>query len=748
MNRKRSDSLRRQLLSIGQSAGRHAEAGGVRFVALLVATLVVTLGLSSLMVVHAAYAGKESRRTARTPVSQDRQSGRKNSTLWLVGSDVLEGERRFSVVSIAPRNGEAPLPPGVKHWPGPGEVLLSPALQKAGAGEGIDQRYGKLVDTIGQEGLEDPGEWLAYVRPRSGLNPEQPVETVVGFGPAAGPISRGLEPGSGKYDDKPEWLFLSLGIGTLLLPAAALVAVAARAGAHARDRRTALVAVLGGRRADRAVIAVGEAWRPVVLGAVAAVPLVAVALLTDLRVPYADYIVSSDDMRQQGWRWALTPVVAIAAVLAAVVLTDQVPRRRGDGRATGADRHRWLPRVATLCPFMILLAVRGPALAGSGAAPRMITSWIGIAGTVLTLPAAVAVGVAMLGRRLERGARARGRAGVLIASRRAGAYPGSTVRLVTGISVALIVFMQAVAWQALFGAQSAELEAALGRIDKSMVEVGPKGAATVDEMASFLQRLPDSETVLLTNSGEGAGRSMGLQGSCPALKALHLRCPEVSSRLDRMPEDSRLQELIRWNSRGGAHLEVSLTDRTTLAKRAVAGGEDAVLAVVAHEGTNLSVPALKQLSYQVFPRGAQVRAPGEEWLTATIPNRDQGRWIALLGLVGIGVLTMAAGLSAMAEFLRHGRSLAPLSVLTGGFAVYRSSAGWSVMVPLALSGVGGGVVAAWLARPVSRPGGSYYISLDLWVTTVMVVVGVALAMWLWSAAVAVRQARGWRPRGD
>ncbi|MFF8451787.1 hypothetical protein ACF06Q_29435 [Streptomyces leeuwenhoekii] len=108
----------------------------------------------------------------------------------------------------------------------------------------------------------------------------------------------------------------------------------------------------------------------------------------------------------------------------------------------------------------------------------------------------------------------------------------------------------------------------------------------------------------------------------------------------------------------------------------------------------------------MFPRGARVGAPGEDQMIAGIPNRDQGRWSTLLGVLGIAVLTVTAGLSGMAEFLRHGRALAPLSVLTGGLRVFRTSAAWSVLAPLALAGIAGSVIAAGLAAPVTADGTS------------------------------------------
>ncbi|MEV8018748.1 ABC transporter permease [Streptomyces sp. NPDC086554] len=750
--------LPRRLLGIGSAAGRRAEAGGIRFTALLVATLVVAIGLGSLAAVHAAYEGKQVKREARTPVTPGRPAvgtPAEKSTLWLWGSDSLQGERRFSVVYLSPRTKDAPLPPGVVRWPGPGEAVLSPGLRKAGAAEGIDRRYGRLAGTIGQEGLEEPSEWLAYVRPPKDLAPKVPVETVVGFGPdASGRPAPGLEPGSSRDDDKSEWMFQALVIGMLLIPGIALLLVAARAGAQARDRRTALVAALGGRRTDRALIAVGEAYRPVLLGAIASGGLIAAAMLHDWRVPHTGFQLSSAYLRQYGPVTAVAPVAAAAVVLAVVILAGQLPGKSDKGtRPLGDRRSRWLPRLAPLCPLMILLAVRGPDLASPDSALRVLLSWIGIAGTVLTLPAAVATGTAALGRLLTRWARARGRAGTLVAGRRTSVHPGATARLVTGVTVALIVLMQAVAWQGLFGAQSDQAQATLDRIGRSALTVGTHGEVSATAMDSFVQRLPEgTRAVLLASSRDSVNGPVTLHGDCPALISLHVACPAAGhTRLDRLVEDPRLQELIKWTPHGvgATRLKVARIDsRTRFAARAAAGGENgSSLAVVRPDGDSLSVPALKQLSYEIFPRGAAVRAPGEGELTAGIPNRDQGRWSALFGVTGIGVLTLTAGLSGMAEFLRHGRALAPLSVLTGGYRVFRTSAAWSVLAPLALAGLAGTVVAAMLAAPVSSDGESY-ISGGLLIASAAVVVAVSLVMWLWSSSVAGTQARQWRPRGD
>ncbi|WP_327179015.1 ABC transporter permease [Streptomyces sp. NBC_01335] len=743
-----SRGLARRLLTVGRVAGRRSEAGGARFVALLLATVVLVLGLGTLVAVHAVYTGQEERRVARTPVVERASQRTESSTVWLVGSDTLDGERRFSVVYLAPHRGDAPLPPGVDHWPAPGQAVLSPALREAGANEDIDHRYGELAGTIGSVGLDESSEWLAYVRPRDGLGARPPSALVSGFGPTAGQVATGLEPGSGRYDNKPEWMFEAVVAGMVVLPGLALLVVGVRIGAHARDRRTALVAALGGKRRDRALVAVGEAQLPALIGAALGAAVVATAMLRDLRIPHTGYALFSAYLREHGWGIALVPVVAFLVVLAAVVIADLAPRRGGGGtRPRSAARNTWMSRLAALCPVMMLVAIRGPDFAGPGSAWHMILGWAGTAGTMLTLPAAVATVTMATGRVLTRQGQTHGLAGTLVAGRRTSTHPGATARLVTGITVALIVLMQAIAWQDLFASQSTDARYTLNRIGRSAVSVGTRGTVTTADMTTFLRRLPDTEAVLLTPPTNNHNGPITLYGDCTALTALRLPCPPHGARADGVPEDPRLRELVRWTPHGALILDIRRTTRDTLARLAAASSENATFAVLRPDGNDLSVPALKKLSYEVFPRGARIGAPGEDQLTAGMPNQDQGRWSVLFGVFGIAVLAVTAGLSGVAEFLRHGRALAPLSVLTGGLRVFRTSAAWAVLAPLALAGLAGTAVAAALAAPINANGVSYITRELLWsVAGVVLVIGIL--MWMWAVTVSTRLGQAWRPRGD
>ncbi|MER8001134.1 ABC transporter permease [Streptomyces sp. NPDC095613] len=734
----------RHLLRTGLGAGRRGEAGRIRFVALLCATVVLTLTVASAAAVHAVYDGKERRAAAREPVSSE-DTGTPATALWQVSSDWLADRRQFDLVHLAPLSDDAPLPPGVADWPGPGEVLLSPALRAAGRGEGIEKRYGRTAGTIGAEGLADPAERLAYLvhRPED-LDTSYAVE-ISGYGPGDG--LRG--PGMGPYprEDKPEWMFQALLGGMLLLPGLALLWVAARTGAHARDRRTALVTALGGRRTDRALFAVGEAWRPVAVGGALGTLAVVTAMTVDIRLPVTDYVVPSVDLRRWAWLMLSAPWLTVCGVLTTAVLTDRAPARRRQRSVRPAGRRGSLAHWAALCPVAVFVAVRGAEFFPAESPGRALTNWTGTAVALLTLPSALAVTTAALGRVLADAGRARGRPGLLVAGRRLSAHAGETARMVCGVAIALCLLFQAVAWQQVFGEQAHAARQTLARIGTSVVTVGPKGegdgGAVGSAQTRFVDGLPDGvEALAFTVRPSG---TVVFQGGCPALRAMRLPCPARAARLGSPPADPRVRALLAWRGIPSATVHAERAPRAP--RYAVDAENGGSLILVSAEGEDLSVPSLKRLAYRTFPRGARIDAPGADQLVGGAANRDQGRWSALLGLAAVIVLALTAALACMAAHLRAGRALAPLTVLAGRDTVFLTIAAWSVAVPLTVSGVAGTVVGVWLTQPVTRPFG-YSFPDSVMTAPLAVVAFTASATWLWAATTAVRLARAWRPGGE
>ncbi|MFE4367115.1 hypothetical protein ACFRMN_02470 [Streptomyces sp. NPDC056835] len=210
-----------------------------------------------------------------------------------MAGDSVPGRGPYQVVFLTRLSADAPLPPGLRSWPRPGEAVLSPALRDHSAAKDIATRYGHTVGTIAAEGLQSPDELFAYVVPLIPATGDN-VRPITGYGPSKGPAFYTV--GQLEYA-QPEWTFLVMIGLLLLLPAVVLLTVAARTGSYARDRRTALVAVLGATPRDRAVIVLGEALRTVAAGALLALSAVAVASIVDVRLPWTGHVVVASDLR-------------------------------------------------------------------------------------------------------------------------------------------------------------------------------------------------------------------------------------------------------------------------------------------------------------------------------------------------------------------------------------------------------------------------------------------------------------------
>lgn len=728
-----------RLLRVGRAAGRAAEAGRIRRVALFAATFLLALGLAALAVVHATYEGARERDQDRAPVLVAEEDADSAAVLWKGSFDSLRGGSQFQVAYLTPQRDDAPLPPGLDRWPQAGEAVLSPALLEAGRQEGIAERYGRLAGTIEQEGLAHANEYLAYVRPHHDLTDDQNPWPLAGFGPEAGPVTT-----SGLDDDKPEWMFQVTVLGLFVLPTMVLLGVAARAGADQRDRRTALITALGGRRRDRLLITLGETWRPAALGGTLAWLPVVGALATDCRLPWIGYTVQAADVRQWFWLALLAPLAAMAAACAVALLAQRLTKHGGRQGGVRPRLRRRPTRWAVLCPIMIFVAVRVPEFFEPATPPYILTNWFGVAGTLLTLPAAVAAIAAGTGRLLARVGRARGQAGTLIAGRRLATHPGPLARMTAGLVIAVCLLLQVFAWQGVFGSQAAAAQHTLDRMGESGLVVPlPEDvdAAHVRRLASELP--PGAESVLLTRSLQD---DTLVQGTCGALRTLALPCTDAPTPLADPPTEPLTRELARWYAADGTSLVVAARDdpSTALAER---GADSMELFVFSRDGSDLSMPTLKTLVHRVFPIGVEVQTLGGQWLVGGETNREHGQWILFFGVLGIGILAIATGTGALAEFLRNGRALAPLSVLTGNRRTFVTIAAWTVLAPMILAGLAGAVVGTWIATP-TLVAGYLTIPAALLATCLALICTSSTALWIWGSKVSVHHATTWRPRGD
>ncbi|MFE7773952.1 FtsX-like permease family protein [Streptomyces sp. NPDC057445] len=273
----------------------------------------VGLGVALLLFTTAipgAIGARTDRADTRNTYTVTEQAG--DDTLLIAQNDSTFHERNVVSRLVRPQGDEAPLPPGLSRFPGPGEMMVSPALAAL-----LDSSEGKLLEprlpyknvgTIGEEGLIGPHE-LAYYAGSSTIEAgEDFVQQIDGFGD-----TQPKEP----WDPVLVLLVLIIFV-VLLLPVAVFIAAAVRFGGERRDRRLAALRLIGADGATTRRIAAGEALGGAVLGLfVGLVLFFAGRQLTD-QVGILETGIYPSDLNPS---LMLTLLVAVAVPIASVAVT-------------------------------------------------------------------------------------------------------------------------------------------------------------------------------------------------------------------------------------------------------------------------------------------------------------------------------------------------------------------------------------------------------------------------------------------
>lgn len=338
---------------------------------------------------------------------------------------------------LRPEGTNAPPPPGVATIPGPGEMVVSPALRELlGSSEGAllaERLDDRVVGTVGDAGLVDPGE-LRFYTGSSTL-------TVEGVGIRSS--GYGVAESTAPFDPLLMVLVILMCV-VLLVPVAIFIATAVRFGGDRRDRRLAALRLVGADARTVRRIAAGETLCGAVLGLA-----VGVVLFLTLR-----------QIIGQVRLWGLsafpsdvTPVPSLAVLIvfavpvAAVVVTQTALSSvaiepLGVVRNTGLrERRLW---------WRLLLPVVGVGILASTARVGEMTPVVGpfpiVAGASCVL-----IGLVGLLPWLLEAVVARLRGGPVpwqLATRRLQLNSGTAARAVSGITVAVA---GAIALQMMFG---------------------------------------------------------------------------------------------------------------------------------------------------------------------------------------------------------------------------------------------------------------------------------------------------------
>ncbi|QUQ62578.1 FtsX-like permease family protein [Kutzneria sp. CA-103260] len=230
-------------------------------------TVGVALGVSLVLWLASAPHALQQRADRVAWRSTDQAVSQQDSRAQLVvakNEDQFGGQliERYDVAKAHPES-EPSLAPGLPLVPGPGQVLLSPALAdlvKANPPEKLGDRFpGQVVGQIGVQALEYPEELVVIV----GHDPG----TVYGYG------LPGFAGNIGHAEDSGDLLYLlsRIGMVVLIVPCLVLVASAARLTATRRERRLAALRLAGATPMQVIAMTAVETVIGAVLGSVIAV---------------------------------------------------------------------------------------------------------------------------------------------------------------------------------------------------------------------------------------------------------------------------------------------------------------------------------------------------------------------------------------------------------------------------------------------------------------------------------------------
>lgn len=247
------------------------------------------------------------------------------------------GGQRIERLDVAQTRPDVPIAPGIPKVPGPGEVILSPALAKLAASLPADQladRFkGTVVGQFGDAALAYPDQLIALV----GHDPAE----LPNASEWAGLTSRG--PG---YINELLVVLSQIGLVVLIAPCLVLVASAARLTAARRERRLAALRLAGATPQQVVSMTAAETAIASVIGAALGVGLIFPLRWLTAKIPW-----DGGTWYPSDWTPSTLMIVAVLVVAPLLVVGAAVlGLRRAVSKPLGAAQQqtRRQPNVARL----------------------------------------------------------------------------------------------------------------------------------------------------------------------------------------------------------------------------------------------------------------------------------------------------------------------------------------------------------------------------------------------------------------
>ncbi|AFR06737.1 FtsX-like permease family protein [Nocardiopsis alba] len=414
---------------------------------------------------------------------------------------------------------DPPLPPGVETFPGPGEIVLSPALaellddpERSALRRGYDHT---VIGEIGPEGLVGPRE-LAYYLGDDDLTLDDGAGRLPGFGGEQG------------SSDEPVILLLGVvGVVVMLTPVVVFLGAAVRFGGEKRDRRLAALRLMGADRGATRRIAAGETLPGIALGLVLGAGLFLAGRPIVETVPVSSGLYTADVLPHPVLALLVllgVPLLALWVVL--VSLNRVVIEPLGTVRRAERRRPRlwWRLLLFVTGIALILLSMRID-LGGVGWAPLMATGLLAaLFGTTAVLPW-------LLDRLFGRASG--GPLSLQLALRRLAAAGDGPVRAVAGIvvTVAGAIALQSLyagAWEEFTVFRAESIEEAYEEMEFGaagyQLQAGLKKAPSDPEVDDLVAEVPGLEKALAYEetwgvTAEGSDARIVI-ADCPSLRQM------------------------------------------------------------------------------------------------------------------------------------------------------------------------------------------------------------------------------------
>lgn len=505
---------------LGMGARFALTGGREAWVRVLLTAVGVGLGVALLLLTTAipsALSSRHDRERDRNDMTFNSTVVKKSDrTLLVAGTDTTYRSADVRGRLLRPEGAHAPLPPGLRAFPGVGEMVVSPALDrllKSADGALLRDRLPyRVTGTIADSGLIGPHE-LAYYAGSDTLSTTGKQTTRVTRLAAFGSKDRS------EALDPVLLLLILIVFVVLLMPVGVFIAAAVRFGGERRDRRLAALRLVGadGRMTRR--VAAGEAMAGALFGLVLGAGFFLLGRQLAGLIDLFEISVFPSDLNPTP---ALVALVAVAVPAAAVGVTlfalrGVVIEPLGVVRTVRPPRRRlWWRLLLPLGGLGLLYPMVGQGRNNGNFNESMV-----IGGVILLL-----VGVTALLPWIVEAVVSRLNSGGVawqLAIRRLQLSSGTAARMVNGIAVAVA---GAIALQMLFaGVEGDYTKPSDKDLSRAQMSVAVPHGVPLDEAAGKLGRTEGVRKVIALSSAYAGERRKEAQlsvavtvGDCAALR--------------------------------------------------------------------------------------------------------------------------------------------------------------------------------------------------------------------------------------